>query len=182
MNFNIGIEELNTFLIAMTPIGGLQAALPIALTVYNLSILSAYFFSVLGSLVPPIFILLTIGAFSQYLSQKSFFFNRFFQWLFNKTRTNHQKKIEKWKEWTLMIFVVVTGAWTGSLIAFVFNMPTKRALLFITLGVMIAGIIVTIFTLTGLLLYLHFGWQIFLGLLFLIGLILWYFKFKKKSR
>ena len=47
--------ELLTFLIAMTPIGELRAAIPIALSVYHLTPLKAFFWSVLGNLIPGFF-------------------------------------------------------------------------------------------------------------------------------
>jgi uncharacterized membrane protein len=37
----------------------------------------------------------------------------------------------------------MTGGWTGALIAFVFGIPPRKALLHILIGVLIAGIIVT---------------------------------------
>lgn len=48
----------------------------------------------------------------------------------------------------LMLFVAIplpaTGAWTGALIAGLFNFPRKRSLLAITLGVLISGAIMTL--------------------------------------
>jgi hypothetical protein len=45
----------------------------------------------------------------------------------------------------LMIFVALplpgTGAWTGSLVAALFNLPKKQSFLAVTLGVMISGVI-----------------------------------------
>ena len=45
----------------------------------------------------------------------------------------------------LMIFVAIpfpgTGAWTGSLVAALFNLPKRKSLLAVTLGVLISGII-----------------------------------------
>ena len=48
----------------------------------------------------------------------------------------------------LMLFVAIplpaTGAWTGALIAALFNFPKKRSLLAITLGVLISGVIMSL--------------------------------------
>ena len=43
-----------------------------------------------------------------------------------------------------------TGAWTGSLAASLLRMEFKRALLLITVGILIAGVIVTALSLLGL--------------------------------
>ena len=54
----------------------------------------------------------------------------------------------------LIILVAIplpmTGAWTGSLAAWVFQIPPIQAIILIGLGVFIAGIIVTILTLSGI--------------------------------
>ncbi|MFP4250271.1 MAG: COG2426 family protein [Armatimonadota bacterium] len=52
---------------------------------------------------------------------------------------------------TLLVAVPlpVTGAWTGAMVASVFEMEFKRAVLCITLGVIIASIIVSILSVAG---------------------------------
>ncbi|KPJ55766.1 hypothetical protein AMJ49_06420 [Parcubacteria bacterium DG_74_2] len=143
--------ELKIFLIAMTPFGELRAAIPIALEIYKLPIWSAYLWSVLGNLVPVILILKGLKFTSEYLSHNVYFFNRFFAWLFERTRNNHAQKVEKWKEIALLLLVAIplpfTGAWTGSLVAFVFGFAFKKAFPLIVIGVMSAGVIVTFGTL-----------------------------------
>ena len=53
--------------------------------------------------------------------------------------------------WGLALFVGVplpgTGAWTGALIAALLHLPWKRAFLAITLGVLIAGVLVSLVSL-----------------------------------
>lgn len=142
--------EFITLLISMLPISELRGAIPIAISVYNISVLSAFFWAVLGNIIPVIFILWLLERVSNFLSHHIYFFNRFFAWLFEKTRRNHLKKFERWKEFALVILVAIplpfTGAWTGSLAAFVFGIPIKHAFPLIVLGVLIAGIIVSLVT------------------------------------
>ena len=56
----------------------------------------------------------------------------------------------KYKFWGLFIFVAIplpgTGAWTGALIAALLDMRLKTALPSIALGVLTAGVIVTLMT------------------------------------
>ncbi len=142
------LAELKIFLIAMSPIFELRGSIPVALSVYNLSVWSSFLISVIGNLIPVVFILLLLKSVSDYLSRYSRFFDRFFTWLFERTRKQHSSKFERWKEFALVIFVAIplpfTGAWTGSLCAFVFGIPFKKAFPLITVGVIIAGIIVTL--------------------------------------
>jgi len=145
------LVELKVFLIAMSPILELRGSIPMALGVYHLTWWSAFLISVLGNIVPVIFILLLLESVSGYLSRHSRLFNRFFTWLCERTRKKHAQTFERWKDLALMIFVAIpipfTGAWTGSLCAFVFGIPFKRAFPAIAGGVIIAGIIVTLATL-----------------------------------
>ena len=145
------ILELKTLLLAMTPIGELRLSIPIALNIFHLPIWSTYLVSVLGNIVPAIFLLWLLKPLSEYLSHRLYFFNRFFAWLFENNRKRHEKKFEYWKGLALIIFVAIplplTGAWTGSICAFLFKIPFKTALPSIFLGVAIAGILITLLTL-----------------------------------
>ncbi|MFH1423916.1 MAG: small multi-drug export protein [Candidatus Nealsonbacteria bacterium] len=145
------IAELKVFLIAMSPILELRGSIPMALGAYHLPVWSAYLISVIGNIVPIVFVLLLLESVSGYLSRRSRLFNRFFAWLFERTRKKHAKIFERGKDLALILFVAIpmpfTGAWTGALCAFVFGIPFKRAFPLISFGVIIAGIIVTLTTL-----------------------------------
>jgi uncharacterized membrane protein len=142
--------EVAVFLIAMIPIAELRVALPLALAYYKLPVLTAYLIAVLGNLIPVIFILLFIGPVSDWLIKRSRLFELFFKWLFERTRNKFIRKYEKYGLIALTIFVAIplpiTGAWTGSLAAWLFGIEIKKAFTAIALGVMIAGIIVYLVT------------------------------------
>ena len=139
--------ELATFIISMLPISALRGAIPVAIGVYNLNPVEVYFIAVVGNMVPVIFILKYINPVSKYLMSESKFFDKFFTFLFERTRRKHNGKFEKWGALALITFVAiplpVTGGWSGALAAFVFGIPFKKALPLIFLGIMIAGVIVT---------------------------------------
>ena len=121
----------------MTPIGELRAAIPLGLA-KNLSFWLVYLISVIGNLIPVIFILLLA---KQFCPQK----------LWHWTKKKHQNKFTRWGDLALLPFVAVplplTGAWTGALAAVIFGIPFWRALSLIAVGVIIAGIIVSLITL-----------------------------------
>ena len=143
--------QLITFLIAALPLSELRGAIPLALSVYGLSPLSAFVWAVLGNMAPVIFLVWLLEPVSRYLSHHFYFFNRFFAWLFERTRKKHSRKFEIWGALALVVFVAIplplTGGWAGSAAAFVFCVPFKKALPLIFLGVVIAGIIVTLISL-----------------------------------
>ncbi len=60
-------------------------------------------------------------------------------------------KIDKYGVWGLLLFVAIpipgTGAWTGSLLASLLYLDKKKSFLVISVGVFIAGLIITILSL-----------------------------------
>ena len=75
------------------------------------------------------------------------FLSKFGIWLENKAEKN-RPKIEKYGFWGLCLFVMIplpgTGAWTGALVASFVKMNFWKALLSITIGVLAAGVIMTL--------------------------------------
>lgn len=179
--------EIQTFLLAMTPIGELRASIPIALTLYQLNWGTAYLISVIGNLVPVVFLLIFLGPVSDWLSKKFPPFRRFFSWLFERTRRKYNSHMEKYGYPALIFFVAIplpiTGGWTGSLIAFLFGVSFKKAFFSIFLGVLIAGLIVSFVTLAGITIEKYFSWLALIGILLIIGIgwLIYNKKFKKKN-
>lgn len=141
-------DWLATVLIAMLPIAELRGAIPVALGVYDLSIPASYLLSVIGNLIPVVFLLLWLEPVSSFLMKRVKVFDKFFNWFFERTRRKFTKKYEKWGYFALVLFVAIplpiTGAWTGSIAAFLFGIPFKKALPLIICGVLIAGVVVTL--------------------------------------
>lgn len=146
-------EVINIFLTALTPIGELRASIPLGLTVFHQPIWIVFIVSVIGNIIPPIFILWLFPKISKWMMEKSELMNRFLTWLFERTRKKTKDKIEKYGNLALIIFVAIplpnTGAWTGALAAWLFGIPFKKAIPNIFYGVLIAGVVVTIIT-TGI--------------------------------
>jgi uncharacterized membrane protein len=139
--------------IGALPISELRGAIPVAMGIYGMGPLEAYFLSVLGNLIPVVPLLLFLEPVSEYL-RRYHIFDVFFTWLFSRTRRNHTENFEKYGLLALTLFVAVplpvTGAWTGCAAAFVFGIKFKHSLPAIAAGVMIAGVIVTVLTMTGI--------------------------------
>lgn len=139
--------RLATFITAMIPVGELRASIPLALTTYRMGLIESFLISVAGNLVPVAVILWGLDSISRVLMRKFHWANRFFTWLFNRTRRKYSARFKKYSGYALIGFVAiplpVTGGWTGALIAFVFGIPPRKAMLQISIGVLIAAIIVT---------------------------------------
>lgn len=151
-------EWLVVMIIAMLPIFELRGAIPAGVAL-GMPVWKASLFAVIGNMIPIPFILWFLDPFSRWLSQHSKTMDRFFTWLFARTRRKHSKDFERWEEFALMIFVAIplpmTGAWSGAVAAFVFGIPKLKALLFIFFGVLIACGVVALATSFSFLL----GWQ-----------------------
>jgi len=149
------VEIIKTFLLAMTPVGELRVALPAGIFLYGLNWKIAFLISVLGNLIPAVLLLLFLGPVSKWLSNNFLFFNKFFSWLFERTRKKTNNRIKKYGDIALISFVAIplpfTGAWTGAIAAFLFNIKFKRAFPLIALGIVIAGAIVLTIIKAGLL-------------------------------
>lgn len=146
-------QWLATIFISAIPIAELRGAIPIAIGVYGMDPASAYFLAVIGNMLPVVPLLLFLEPVSTYL-RRFRIFDIFFSWLFDRTRINHTERFEKYGTLALTLFVAVplpvTGAWTGCAAAFVFGIKFRHALPAILVGVMIAGLIVSFVTVTGI--------------------------------
>ena len=138
--------------LAATPIVELRGAFPLAYFYYHMPWESAFALSVIGNLLPVPFILWLLPVTEKYLRRVSVF-DSFFNWLFARTHRKAEGTINAWGLIGLAIFVAVpfpvTGAWTGSLAAYLFGLKKLPALLSIIAGVLIAGTIVAAICVTG---------------------------------
>lgn len=145
-------HELSTILIGASPLAELRGALPMAIGVFKFSPFKAYILSILGNIVIIPFVLLFLIKFSDYLMRHSYYVNRFFTWLFERTRRKHTKQFEIWGTLALFIFTAIplplTGAWSACVAAFVFGIDFWKAVVSIVLGVLTAGLIVLAVTLS----------------------------------
>lgn len=137
-------KELIVFLISLLPILELRGSI-LAAGFLKMEFLSTYIIAVIGNMLPIPFILL--------------FIDKIFFWL-KKTRLkgfvekietkamSKSEQITKYGRLGLFLFVAIpipgTGAWTGSLIASLLRMKIKDTLPWIFLGVLTAGLIMSL--------------------------------------
>lgn len=140
------IPEIKTILLAMTPINELRGTIPIALGLWHLQPLEAFFLAYLGNIIPVVLLLWFWGFLTRSLMKKSRAFDKIVNWFFERTRQRFYKKYSLYGDLALVLFVAIplpfTGAWSGTVAAFLFGIPYLKSLGLISLGVAIAGIIV----------------------------------------
>ncbi len=144
--------ELLVLLVAALPFSELRGAIPLALS-YGMSPAKSYMLGVAGNLLPVPFLLLFLGRVERALRRFELF-DRFFTWLFARTRRRRRRGVERYGALGIVPFVAVplpvTGAWTGTALAYVFGIPFRYAFPAISAGVGIAGVIVTLSSLGAL--------------------------------
>jgi len=140
--------------ISAIPVIELRGSIPVAIGIFGMDPLTAFLLAVVGNMLPVSIIFYFLTPVSQFLSKHSKIFARFFTWLFKRVEKHGNEKIEKYKNFALMMFVAIplplTGAWTGTAAAIFFKYSFKNAFFSILLGVIIAGIIVTFLTVSGI--------------------------------
>ena len=133
-------------MIATLPVSELRGAIPWALTAGGLQWQQAYFYAVLGNFLPVIPLLLLLEPVSLRLRKYSIW-DRFFSWLFERTR-RRSRVVERFEVFGLILFVAiplpVTGAWTGTVAAFLFGIRFRLAVPAVLAGILIAGVVVTL--------------------------------------
>lgn len=142
-------KGIATFLVSMLPIIELRGAIPVGVSL-GLPVWQAALVAMAGNLLPVPFIIAFIRTVMDWLRVKSARAAKFVAWLEAKGTGAKAEKVRHAQFWGLLAFVAIplpgTGAWTGALIASLLNMRMKRALPPIVLGVLIAGVIVSLAT------------------------------------
>lgn len=140
-------KHLGVFICSMIPIIELRGSIPLGAAL-GLPFWLNYLLSVIGNLLPVPIILLFVKAVLTWMRRcRVGLFNKISEWLFKKAEKN-RPKIEKYGFWGLFVFVAIplpgTGAWTGSLVAALFDFKFGKAMLSVTLGVLTAGVVFTL--------------------------------------
>lgn len=136
-------------LLSMLPISELRGAIPLAIA-SGIKPLNAFFIAVMANIliIPIVFLFLDF-------LHKYFYRIRYYHILFDKYIERARKKFEnhagtRFEFIALALFVAIplpiTGAYTGTAIAWLFNLSRKKSYIALALGVVCAGIIVTLFT------------------------------------
>ncbi len=142
-------EPVLVVILGMVPIVELRGAIPVARGIFDFTPVSAYWWSVLGNTIPVPIILWLFPPFVEWIEGKWDWLHRALVRLQDRTHAKHTGRFERLRDLALISFVAiplpVTGAWSGSLAAIVFGIDKKRAIPLIFVGILIAGLVVSLF-------------------------------------
>ena len=134
------------FLISMVPLVELRGAIPYAVG-FDLPLIPSYIIAVIGNMIPVPFIFLFARKLLGWGKDKPVI-GGFFRWCLTKGEKAVKKMEEKAGNGlyiALLLFVGIplpgTGAWSGTLAASILNMDFKKSVLYVLLGVFLAGVI-----------------------------------------
>lgn len=145
-NFQLNREAI-VMIVSMMPIFELRGAIPLAVLHFKMPIVTSFFVAWVGNLIPILPIIYFLEPIRKALSHIKII-NKFFTWFYARTYRK-SKRVMKFGAIGLSLFVAiplpVTGAWTGSVAAILFDIKPRYAFPAIILGVTIAGLVVTSF-------------------------------------
>lgn len=139
------------FFISMIPLIELRGAIPYAVG-FNLPLLPSYIIAIIGNMVPVPFIFFFARKVLEWGKDVKFeLFAKFCKFCIEKgekAKTALLAKSDKGIYIALLLFVGIplpgTGAWTGTLAASFLDLDFKKSVLAVSLGVVLAGIIMGI--------------------------------------
>ncbi len=142
---------VHAFVLSLLPIAELRGGIPYAVA-SGINPLAAYGLCVLSNLlvIPLVFIFLETA-------HKLFYTIPLYRTLFDsyqeRVRKRAERNIHRWGYWGVMMFVAIplpiTGAYTGTVAAWLLRLDRKRSIPYLVLGVFVAGVIVLTATMTG---------------------------------
>jgi uncharacterized membrane protein len=146
------LELLLTFAAAMTPIGELRLAIPLGIS-KGVPWALALPIAMIGNMVPVLLLIPGLDRLSRFLLSFPNPIGRVLTWRVERLRQTHTSRFQRYGAVALVVLVAIplpmTGAWTGSLAAWIFRVPARQAIPLIAMGVVIAGLIVTALTVSG---------------------------------
>lgn len=141
-------ELVFTLLVSMIPVVELRGGIPFGVAL-GLNPWLALAACIVGNMIPVPFIIVYIRRIFIWMRRRFPGLGRMVDKLERKAHLKG-KKVSRYKYLGLFLFVAIplpgTGAWTGSLAAAFLNMPLRKALPSVLLGVVAAGVMVTALT------------------------------------
>lgn len=145
------IKYILTGLVGMLPIIELRGAIPVGVFTFHLNYVESFICSFIGNVIPVYFIVKYIRPLFDFFGRWKIF-KVIIDWATEKATKHIQenKRLQNAVSVGLFLFVAIplpgTGAWVGSLVANFLDLPPKKAIPPIIIGVITAGIIVLTLT------------------------------------
>ncbi|MFA5211166.1 MAG: small multi-drug export protein [Patescibacteria group bacterium] len=142
--------EYSVLFLSMIPITEIRVSIPIGIEFFKMNVFLVWIIAVIGDIIPAMFILYLLPKLHDWLIEKKIV-GKLLRKKMEKAEKAFAGKYAKYGAIALITFVAIplpfTGSWTGSLVAFIFNIPFKKSLPMILVGDCLAATIITLVTL-----------------------------------
>ncbi len=136
---------LKVLLLAAVPLMEQKVSIPLGINVYNMSPITVFLLTFVGSLLPVPFVLICFNKIFELLGKyklTSGIYN-----LIQRKISKNKSKFEKFEEIALITFIAIplptTGVWTGTAIAAFLKLDFKKSVMCAVVGSFICGLIIT---------------------------------------
>lgn len=144
---------LATILLAAVPIGELRVAIPVSTQVWLVHPLNAYGLALIGNFLPFFPLYYGLGWVRNASEKRIPWLTRFIDAQIERSRKRVQEKYARYGAFALFLFTAIplplTGLWTATLAAVALKVPVKYALYGVVSGIVVAGIIVSLLTVSA---------------------------------
>jgi len=134
-------------LTTISPISELRGGIPLGILYYKLDPLFIFCIAVIANALIFFPIFFALRLFYDKLLSRIPLFNKYL----DNLRKRGKPKVEKYGFWGLTLFVAIplpiTGAYTGTILAWLLGMDWRKAFPAVGLGVIVAGVVVLLITL-----------------------------------
>ena len=134
-------------LASVSPISELRGGIPLGILYYELDPLLTFFMAVIANALIFFPVFFALRLFYDKLLFRIPLFNKYL----DNLRKRGKPKVEKYGFWGLTLFVAIplpiTGAYTGTILAWLLGIDWKKAFPAVGLGVIVAGVVVLLITL-----------------------------------
>ena len=146
-------EILNLIWITFLPFLELRASIPYGIIKANLDWFLVFFVCIITNIFLGIILYPLLGKIIKIFTKISII-DKCYQKYVEKTQKKIHATVEKYGEWAVAIFIGIplpgSGVYSGALAAYLIGLNYKKFIIANIIGVLIAGIIVTIISLTGI--------------------------------
>ena len=139
-------SELVVFFTSMLPVIELRGSIPLGIAC-GMHPVDAFTVSLLGNYIIIFPILYLLPWIVKIFKKIHPLLDKWLTKFLEKTQHKHSHKMEVYGALALILLVAVplpgTGAWTGSIVSYIFGIPKYLSFIYILLGLIIAGLIVS---------------------------------------
>lgn len=142
-----------TILLASVPVGELRVAIPVATQVWLLHPLDAFGLALIGNFLPFFPLFYGLKWMRDFSEKRAPWLTKLIDSQIERSRKRVQEKYARYGAFALFLFTAIplplTGLWTATVAAVALKVPLKYALIGVVSGIITAGIIVSLITVSA---------------------------------